>query len=125
MDFRQAVFLVFAMLLVGCATPLPPDYRTVGTPTRDLDCPDYSSVSSGFYGGDGSSESEAIESVGIDFTAYRWIAENHPDATIEMQELVILPTTNLKYDVMHITLADGEARNIWFWISGGMACFMK
>lgn len=114
------------MIALGsCATPLPPGYRTVGTPTSDPDCPDYSSVSPGFYGGDGSSESEAIESVGMGFTAYRWVAENHPDATIDMQELVISPATNLRYDVMHISLADGEERDIWFWISGGLACAMK
>ncbi len=121
MDYRPATSLV-CLILVGCATPLPPDYNTVGVPTRKLHCPDYSSVSPGFYGGDGSSQEQAIESVGFDFGPYRWIAENYPGARIEMQELVI-PPSNLRYDVMHIVLPDGEEREIWFWLTGGYACF--
>jgi len=122
---RRAALLVFMIASNASATPLPPGYSTVGTPTEDPDCPDYSSVSPGFYGGDGSTENEAIESVGIEFSVYRWIAENYPDATVKMQELVISPTTNLEFDVMHVSLADGGERNIWFWVSGGLDCLMS
>jgi len=68
---------------------------------------------------------EAIESVGIDYRPERWVAENLPNVDIDILELVISPTTNPKYDVIHVVKADRERRRLWFWISVRFACFFK
>lgn len=104
------VFLVAFAFLTGCAT--------------DPNCPDYSDTSPGFYGGDGSSQEQAVESVGLEYTAYRWIAERHPGAKIEMQELVIDPKTKKRYDVMSFITSEGRKTQAWFWVSGGLSCLL-
>ena len=107
-----------------CASRIS-DYPTAGQPTRDPNCPDYSDTQPGFYGGDGSSEDQAVETVGLEYTPSRWIEEHYPGAQITGQELVISPTTRLRFDVMSFLTVEGQATKVWFWISGGLGCFMK
>ena len=112
------------VILAGC-NAITPTYTTVGKKTNDPNCPDYSEVSGGFYGGDGSSEERAIEMVGIEYTPYRWIKENYPDAVPTMQELVQSPRTGLQYDRISFTTANGEEKHAYFWVSGGFSCLLK
>src|SRR5688500_829974 len=108
---RTTPVCVFALaLLAGCAT--------------DPNCPDYSETSPGFYGGDGSSQEQAVETVGLEYTAYRWIAERYPGAKVVMQELVVDPKSKKRYDVLSFTASDGRKSEAWFWISGGLSCLL-
>ena len=97
-------------LMSGCAT--------------DPNCPDNRDTLPGFYGGDGTSQANAVEIVGLDYSAYRWIAERHPGSKVEMQELVIDPDTKKRYAPMSFVTADGTQKQAWFWISGGLACLL-
>lgn len=116
------VTLIFALL--GC-NAINPTYTTVGKKTDDPNCPDYSEVQPGFYGGDGSSEAQAIEMVGIDYTPYRWIEENYPGAKPLMQALIQSRSTGLKYDLIKFESANGTNKEAYFRISGGLSCFLK
>ena len=117
--------LILLLLLVGACAARIDAFPTVGKPTRDPHCPDYSGVTPGYYGGDGSSEERAVETIGFEYSAYRWLEENHPGAQVISQALVISPETNLKYDLMTFERANGETKEAWFWVSGGVECFMK
>lgn len=116
--------LLLSIVLVGCNSTKP-SYSTVGKKTEDPNCPDYSETSPGFYGGDGSSEEQAIETVGVYFTPQRWIIENYPDATPTLQSLVRSSRTGLMYDVISMTTKSGEKKELYFWLSGGFSCYVK
>jgi len=118
---RLFVAILIAGLACGCAAKVP-DYPTVGKPTKKPNCPDYSDTLPGFYGGDGSSEDQAVEMVGLEYSSYRWIEERYPGAEVTFQELVISPTTKRRFDVMTFRTTDGQVIKAWFWISGGIGC---
>ena len=106
----QNVFLLAIVLFMSaCAT--------------DPNCPDYSNTPAGFYGGDGSSQDQAIEIVGVEYSQQRWIEDNYPGATLTMQELVLPPDTPKRYDVISFTTSSGESKSAWFWITGGFSCW--
>ena len=100
-------------------------FPSVGKPTSNPHCPDYGNISPGFYGGDGSSEDQAVETVGLEYTAHRWIEEHYPGARVISQALIVSPETKLRFDLMTFEAVDGETKEAWFWISGGLECFMK
>lgn len=120
---KKILILVVSSTLFGCVTTY--QQPTVGKVTSDPDCPDYSEVSAGFYGGDGSSEEQAIEMVGVDYSPYRWIEENYPGSKPTIQALIHSPRTGLKYDLIKFQTPDGNEKSAYFWISGGFHCFLK
>jgi hypothetical protein len=121
---RLLVIILMLFFAWGCAARIA-DNPTVGKPTKDPDCPDYSDTVPGYYGGDGSSENQAVETVRVEYTSYRWIEERYPGARVTLQALVVSPITQRKYDVMTFTTVEGKTMKAWFWISGGLACLMK
>lgn len=53
--------------------------------------PDLSKVKPGFYGGDGTSQKQAVIAIGLDYSAKRFIAQKYPGSTIETVALVVPP----------------------------------
>lgn len=124
-ECTMKLHLVFAIIFLAGCNATTPTYSTVGKKTDDPHCPDYSEVSGGFYGGDGSSEEQAIEIVGIEHKPNRWIEENYPGAVPTMQALIQSPRTGLKYDRISFTTVNGEDKQAYFWVSGGFSCLLK
>lgn len=121
---KQLMGLSVLLVLVGCQST-PVKYPTVGDPTDDPNCPSYANVSSGFYGGDGSSEAEAVEMVGVKYTSQRWFSEKYPGAKIVMRALITSPKSKRNYDVITFETSGGEEKEAWFWVSGGFGCLFK
>ena len=118
---KKFLLVLISVFLSSCAS-VPKGYKTVGKPTRNLMCPDYSQVEPGFYGGNGSSVEEAVEAVGLDYNAATWINGKYPGSKLVLQELVIPPKSKLKYDHFVFKTKAGEEKEVWFWISGGLDC---
>jgi hypothetical protein len=105
---RYAALIVTTQILSACAS--------------DPLCPDYSDVSPGFYGGDGSSKEQAVEIVGYEYSYRRWLEEQHPGSRETLQELVISPDTGQPYDRIVFVTASGDEREAWFLVTGGVWC---
>lgn len=120
---KKILILTAVYILSGCSTPY--QQPTVGKITNDSECPDYSEVAAGFYGGDGSSEEQAIEIVGVKHSPYRWIEENYPGSKPTLQALIHSPKSGFKYDLIKFQTPEGEEKSAYFWVSGGFHCFMK
>lgn len=81
--------------------------------------PDYSHTKPGYYGGDGSSAKQAVITVGVEQSAYAWIAKKYPGSTVLDQALVV-PPGKKRYDVYGVRLRNGKVIQVWFLISGGL-----
>lgn len=79
--------------------------------------PDSSHSDPGYYGGDGTSEEQAILAIGIYQPGPAWIAEKYPGSTVKTQESVYLSSEE-RYDLFTIQKADGETVRIWFRLPG-------
>jgi hypothetical protein len=94
-----------------------------GCSTQDAG-PDYSRTKPGYYGGDGSSQEQAVIAVGIDQSAYAWIAQKYPGSTVLDQALVV-PPGKKRYDVYGVRLRNGKVIQVWFLISGGIDALIR
>ena len=83
---------------------------TLGSCASDPRCPDLSEIPPGFHGGDGSTKELAIHPVGLEFTAYRWIAETYPNSKVTLQELIVDSKTRKHYDLMTFVTAEDEPK---------------
>jgi hypothetical protein len=86
--------------------------------------PDYSNTKPGYYGGDGSSQEQAVLAVGVDQSAYAWIAQKYPGSKILDQALVV-PPGKKRYDMYKVRKRDGKVIEVWFLISGGLDAFIN
>jgi hypothetical protein len=103
---RTLVYLIISCgLLAGCAS------HESG--------PDYSNTKPGYYGGDGSSQEKAVLAVGVEQSAYAWIAQKYPGSKILDQALVV-PPGKKRYDLYRVRKRDGKVIQVWFLISGGI-----
>jgi hypothetical protein len=86
--------------------------------------PDYSNTKPGYYGGDGSSPEKAVLVVGVEQSAYAWIAQKYPKAEVLSQALVV-PPGKKRYDIYQVRLRNGKVIKVWFLISGGIDGFLE
>ncbi len=94
-----------------------------GCSTRDTS-PDYSHTKLGYYGGDGSSQEQAVIAVGVEQNAYAWIAQKYPGSKVLMQTLAV-PPGKKRYDVYTVRRRNGKTIDVWFLISGGLDAFIE
>ena len=81
---------------------------------------DLSKVNPGFYGGDGTSQKQAVIAVGPQYSAKRFVAQKYPGATIESVALVVPPGKH-RYDVYRVKKREGKKIDIWFQLLGGLS----
>jgi hypothetical protein len=81
---------------------------------------DLSQKKPGYYGGDGSSEKQAIIAIGIENSPAAWIAKKFPGSTIKEQSLVVPPKEAKAFDVYRVEKSDGTMTDVWFSASGGI-----
>jgi hypothetical protein len=86
--------------------------------------PDYSNTKPGYYGGDGSSQQQAVLVVGVEQSAYAWIAQKYPGSKVLDQALVV-PPGKKRYDLYRVRRRDGKVIEVWFVISGGLDAFIS
>jgi hypothetical protein len=82
--------------------------------------PDLSKVKPGFYGGDGTSQKQAVIAVGLYYSPKRFIAQKYPGSKILDVSLVV-PPGKKRYDVYRVRKRDGKAVDVWFQLLGGLA----
>ncbi len=104
------IFAVVCWTLAGCAK-------------RDSG-PDYSNTEPGYYGGDGTSPEKAVLVVGVEQSAYAWIAQKYPGSKVLSQALVV-PPGKKRYDMYRVQLRNGKIIEVWFLISGGIDGFLE
>ena len=102
----KLITILFVALLTGCSSP--------------GGGPDFSQVEPGYYGGDGTSQEQAVLAVGLYQSGPAFIAEKYPGSTIKMQALVV-PPGKKRYDRYTVQKADGETVQVWFLLSGGLS----
>jgi hypothetical protein len=106
---RICIALFFAVLLSSVQA------RDLWPEGRDL-----SNVNPGFYGGDGTSQKQAVIAVGPQYSAKRFVAQKYPGATIESVALVVPPGKH-RYDVYRVKKRDGKKIDVWFQLLGGLS----
>lgn len=102
---RTLLILTICLCVVGC--------------TNSPTAPDYSNTKPGYYGGDGSSQEQAVICVGVDQSPYAWIAQKYPGSKILDQALSV-PPGKKRYDVFRIRKRDGKIVQAWFLAGGGI-----
>jgi hypothetical protein len=102
---RFLLLIPVCIFFVGCTS----------TPST----PDYSNTKPGYYGGDGSSQEQAVICVGVDESPYAWIAQKYPGSKILDQALSI-PPGGKRYDVFRVQKRDGTVIKAWFLAGGGI-----
>ena len=73
----------------------------------------------GFYGGDGSSMSQAVEIVGYRYTSFVWISEHYPGSVILSEGMAIHPVSGRRYDIITFRTVDGQEMQVYFLRSSG------
>jgi len=86
--------------------------------------PDYSKTKPGYYGGDGSSQQQAVLVVGVEQSAYAWIARTYPGSKV-LDQALVLPPGKKRYDLYRVRKRDGKVIHVWFLISGGLDTFIN
>jgi len=81
---------------------------------------DLSNNKPGYYGGDGSSEKQAVIAIGIENSPAAWIAKKYPGSTIKDQSLVVPRKEAKAFDVYRVEKSDGAVTHVWFSASGGI-----
>ena len=102
---RTLLLLIFCICVAGC-TSTPPTL-------------DYSNTKPGYYGGDGSSQRQAVVCVGIDQSPYAWIARKYPGAKI-LDQALVWPPGKKRYDLFRVRKRDGKVVEAWFVAGGGI-----
>ena len=82
--------------------------------------PDLSNVKPGYYGGDGTSEKQAVIAVGLDYSAQRWIAQKYAGSTI-IDVALVVPPSGKRYDVYRVKKRDGKIIEVWSQLLGGLS----